>query len=254
MRELTVTMPQTREEIRREVQQSIQQAMREARDAARQAARDAGQAGRDAAAAAREGAVVAQAPAAPLDITSAVALLEAQVAAANKEIGELTSQLSPALSRAREEAIQMQLRQAISRRGDLQEQIDRLLTAGTPVAVQPAYAPDETIPPEVVTVSLAFFVTCAVIAIGIPLARAFGRWLDRRGHPAPAASPEMNQRLTRMEQAIEAVAIEVERVSEGQRYTNRSISEMRGLPAPDPGVGWPLPTREPVGVDRQSEG
>jgi len=250
MRELPVTMPQTREEIRREVQQSIQDAMREARDAARQAA----EAGRDAAAAAREGAVVAQAPAAPLDVTSAVALLEAQVAAANKEIGELTSQLSPALSRAREEAIQMQLRQAISRRGDLQEQIDRLLTAGTPVAVQPAYAPDETIPPEVVTVSLAFFVTCAVIAIGIPLARAFGRWLDRRGHPAPAASPEMNQRLTRMEQAIEAVAIEVERVSEGQRYTNRSISEMRGLPAPDPGVGWPLPTREPVGVDRQSEG
>jgi hypothetical protein len=255
MREHTITMPQTREEIRREVQQSIQQAVRDAREAARQAARDAGQAGRDAAAASREGAVLAPAPAAPVDVTNAVALLEAQVAAANKEIGELTSQLSPSLSGAREEAIQMQLRQALSRRGELQESIDRLLTAGTPVAVQPPYAPGETIPPEVVTLSLAFFVTLAVIAIGIPLVRAFGRWLDRRGHPAPAASPEMNHRLTQIEQAIEAVAIEIERVSEGQRYTNRSISEMRGLPAPDPaGAGWPLPVREPVGVDRRSEG
>jgi hypothetical protein len=183
-----------------------------------------------------------------------VALLEAQVAAVNREIAELTNQLSPALSSAREDAIQMQLRQAVGRRGELQEHIDRLLTAGTPLVAEPAFLPGEMIPPQAVTISLAFLVTCAVIAIGIPFARAWGRWLDRRGHPSSAASPELDQRLTRIEQAIDAVAIEVERVSEGQRYTNRSISEMRGLPAPDPAVGWPIPVRERVGVDRQSEG
>lgn len=249
MREITDMLPQTRDEVRREVQQSIRDAMREARDAAREAA----QAGRDAADAARGGVAVGQTPAPPLDAATAIKLLEAQVAATNKEISELTNQLSPALSNAREEAIQMQLQQAVSRRGDLQEQIDRLLTAGTPVVTGPQYFPNEDIPPEVVTLSIAFFVTCAVIAIGIPLARAYGRWLDRRGQTSPAASPEMDQRLTQIEQAIEAVAIEVERVSEGQRYTNRSISEMRGLPAPDP-AGWPLPAREPVGVDRRSQG
>lgn len=250
MRYLSAVLPQTRDDIRREVQQSIRDAVRDARDAAQ----DAAQAGRDAAAASREGGVLAQAPAAPLDVSNAITLLQAQVAAANKEIADLTSQLSPALSSAREDAIQMQLRQAVSRRGDLQEQIDRLLTAGTPVVADQPTLPGEMIPREAVTISLAFFVTCAVIAIGIPFARAWGRWLDRRGHPSPAASPDIDQRLTRIEQAIDAVAIEVERVSEGQRYTNRSISEMRGLPAPDPAAGWPIPVRERVGVDRQSEG
>jgi hypothetical protein len=243
MRELTDMLPQTRDDVRREVQQSIRDAVRDARDAAREAA----QAG-------REGAVIVQTPAPPLDAASAIRLLEAQVAAETRQISELTNQLSPALSNAREEAIQMQLRQAVSRRGDLQEQIDRLLTAGTPVVTEPPVFPSEDIPPEAVTLSIAFFITCAVIAIGIPLARAYGRWLDRRGQTSAAASPVMDQRLTQIEQAIEAVAIEVERVSEGQRYTNRSISEMRGLPAPDPGAGWPLPAREPVGVDRRSQG
>lgn len=250
MRELTGMLPQTRDDVRREVQQSIRDAVRDARDAAREAA----QAGRDAAVAAREGAVVVQTPAPPIDAATAIKLLEAQVAASTREINELTNQLSPSLSSAREEAIQMQIRQAVSRRGDVQEQIDRLVTAGTPVVSQPEFFPSEDIPPEVVTLSIAFFVTCAVIAIGIPLARAYGRWLDRRGQRSAAASPEMDQRLTQIEQAIEAVAIEVERVSEGQRYTNRSISEMRGLPAPDPGAGWPLAAREPVGVDRRPQG
>ncbi len=130
-----------------------------------------------------------------------------------------------------------------------------MLTSGTPLlAQQPDFSPQEDVPPQVFALSIAFFVTCAVIAIGIPLARAYGRWLDRRGQVSSATSPETEQRLTRIEQAIEAVAIEVERVSEGQRYTNRSISEMRGLPAPDPGAGWPLPVRDPVGVDQKARG
>lgn len=250
MHETTVALPQTRDEIRREVQQSIRDAVRDARDAAREAA----QAGREAAVITGDQAVVGQAPAAPLDPASAIALLEAQLTAANKEITELTGQLGPALSRAREEAIQMQLRQAISRRGDLQEQLDRMLTAGTPIALQPDFSPQEDIPPQVMTLSITFLVTCAVIAIGMPLARAWGRRLDRRGQAPASASPELDRRLTQIEQAIDAVAIEVERVSEGQRYTNRSISEMRGLPAPDPGAGWPLPAREPVGVDQKARG
>jgi hypothetical protein len=250
MDEATVALAQTRDEIRREVQQTIRDAVRDARDAAR----DAAQAGREAADVARNQPAVGPAPAPALDPATAITLLEAQLTAANKEITELTNQLGPALSRAREEAIQMQLRQAISRRGDLQDQLDRMLTSGTPLASQPPFGPQEDVPPQVFALSIAFFVTCAVIAIGIPLARAYGRWLDRRGQASSAPSPETEQRLTRIEQAIDAVAIEVERVSEGQRYTNRSISEMRGLPAPDPGAGWPLPVRDPVGVDQKARG
>jgi hypothetical protein len=38
---------------------------------------------------------------------------------------------------------------------------------------------------------------------------------------------EVASRLERIEQALEAVAIEVERISEGQRFTTRLLSEGR---------------------------
>jgi len=250
MREATIILPQTaRDEIRRDVQQSIRDAVREARDAAR----EAGQAGREAAQAAREPFVFAP-DRSGLDVATTISLYEAQIAAMNKEITELTSQLSPGQSQAREAAVRQQLGDAISRREDLREQMDLLLAGGTPVVAQPEFFPSEIIPPQAVTISIAFLVTCAFVAVGIPIARAWGRWLDRRGHAPRGDSSQTDDRLQRIEQAIEAVAIEVERVSEGQRYTNRSISELRGLPAPNAGQAWPLPAREAVGVDRRSEG
>lgn len=253
MREVMVILPQTpaRDELRRELQQSIRDAVREARDAAR----EAGQAGRDAAQAAELGpfGFAQVAPSPPLDVPTAVSLYESQIVAMTREINELTAQLTPGTSEARESAVRAQLAEAVARRQELRAQVDQLLAGGTPVVAQPPeFLGEDVIPPQVVDISIAFFATCAVIAIGIPVARAWGRWLDRRGR-ASATAPETDERLTRIEQAIDAVAIEVERVSEGQRYTNRTIGELRGLPAPDVGQGWAVPPREPVGVERRSE-
>jgi hypothetical protein len=39
-----------------------------------------------------------------------------------------------------------------------------------------------------------------------------------------------DQRLARVEQAIEAIAIEIERVSEGQRYVTRLLGDRAPLP------------------------
>jgi hypothetical protein len=69
-------------------------------------------------------------------------------------------------------------------------------------------------------ISYAFFITVAVIAIGIPLVRALGRRLG----PAPAQimiPPQLTQQLERIEQAVEAMAIEVERISESQRFLTK---------------------------------
>ncbi len=52
----------------------------------------------------------------------------------------------------------------------------------------------------------------------------------RRGQAAPADTRELNARMSRLESAIETVAIEVERVSESQRYTARIISEGAAQP------------------------
>ena len=42
-----------------------------------------------------------------------------------------------------------------------------------------------------------------------------------------AALGEGSSHLTRIEQSIDAIALEVERISEGQRYTTRLLSEQR---------------------------
>ncbi len=80
------------------------------------------------------------------------------------------------------------------------------------------------IPPQVAEISIAFFVMCAVMVIGWPIARAFGKRLERRGDPAVPA-PAMAEQLQRIERAVEAMSIEVERISESQRFIARLQSE-----------------------------
>ncbi len=84
--------------------------------------------------------------------------------------------------------------------------------------------------PEIV-VPLGAFATAIICAIGIPLARAYSRKMDADSRN-PRIPAEVASRLERMEQALEAVAIEVERISEGQRFTTRLLSE--GRSAADP--------------------
>jgi len=90
------------------------------------------------------------------------------------------------------------------------------------------------IPPQVVDITIAFFITVATIFIGTPLARAFGRRMDRKAVPAAAGSPDVVARLDRIEQAVDAIALEVERVSEGQRFVTKMMADAPGaLPSPN---------------------
>jgi hypothetical protein len=87
--------------------------------------------------------------------------------------------------------------------------------------------PGEMIPPQAVDISIAFFLMVAVIIIGLPLARAFARRMDRKAG-GPAQIPrEVSDQLVQINQAVDAIALEVERISEGQRFTTRLLSEQR---------------------------
>ena len=79
--------------------------------------------------------------------------------------------------------------------------------------------------PEIV-VPLGAFATAIICAIGIPLSRAFARKMDAEARN-PRLPLEVVNRLEKMDQALEAIAIEVERISEGQRFTTRLLSEGR---------------------------
>jgi len=71
---------------------------------------------------------------------------------------------------------------------------------------------------------IAAFVTVFVLA---PLAVAYARNVWKRGSvpPAPVIDKETAERLRRLEQSIDSIAVEVERISEGQRFVTKLMSE-----------------------------
>ncbi len=91
---------------------------------------------------------------------------------------------------------------------------------------QVPWNPRETIPPEAVDMSIAFFFTVAVIVIGLPISRAFARRMDRKAAPSQVPR-EVSSQLEQLAQSVDAIALEVERISEGQRFTTRLLTEQR---------------------------
>lgn len=84
---------------------------------------------------------------------------------------------------------------------------------------------------------LALSIVFTVFVLG-PLAVGFARTLFKRSS-RPALPPpifnETAQRLERVEQAVDAIAVEIERISEGQRFVTKLLSENQ--PAPKLGAG-----------------
>jgi hypothetical protein len=98
---------------------------------------------------------------------------------------------------------------------------------GTPMIDVRTMPWEMDIPPRVKDVSIAFFVTLAFIIIGLPLMRAIGRRIER-GTPPPAAIPaEMQAQMQHLMQSVDAIAIEVERISEGQRFATKLLTEKK---------------------------
>lgn len=82
-------------------------------------------------------------------------------------------------------------------------------------------------------VPFGFFTMVIVIVIGVPLVRGLVKRWERNDAAAPAIPSDVTARLERMEAGIDAIAIEVERISEGQRFTTKLLSdrESHAIPA-----------------------
>jgi prefoldin subunit 5 len=95
--------------------------------------------------------------------------------------------------------------------------------AGKPGSVPPPTPrPQQNGPPDGVFVVASLF----VVAVFFPLSIAFARRLWRRGAAAAVAFPqELADRLNRLDQSMDSIAIEVERIGEGQRFVTRVMSE-----------------------------
>jgi hypothetical protein len=84
---------------------------------------------------------------------------------------------------------------------------------------------------EQIVIPIAGMTMIVLLALGVPFVRALVRRWERQPLQ-PTVPPEVTARLERIEQAVEAVAIEVERISEGQRFTTKLLSDRAGDAVP----------------------
>ncbi len=96
----------------------------------------------------------------------------------------------------------------------------------------------DVVPANLVPVSWALAAIVGCLCIGLPISRAIARFIDRRGS---ALSQESELRRTFamrfdvLERNLDTVAIELEKVSESQRFeAGGSRSTMNTLPDPEP--------------------
>jgi chaperonin cofactor prefoldin len=100
--------------------------------------------------------------------------------------------------------------------------------AAIPGAVVERPPEERHVPPEAPFVLGGIFMFVAIL----PLSIAFARRIWRRSAVAVAAIPQdIIDRFTQIDQAVESIAVEVERIGEGQRFITRVLSEQSKRPA-----------------------
>jgi multidrug efflux pump subunit AcrA (membrane-fusion protein) len=148
---------------------------------------------------------------------------EAQAAAA-----QARADAQAEAQRAREQAQQIR-EQAQRIREEVAQRIrvEQGQGAGQGVIVLPPTPPPwprNEIPPQAVDIVTMFIIATVICIVGLPIARAIGRGIDRRGLPSPV-NADLGAQMNRIEQAVDSMSIEVERISEAQRFQAKLLSD-----------------------------
>lgn len=167
---------------------------------------------------------------------------------------EISSQLqNPMVGGANRRGLETRIEQIDARIGTLEGQIAQVEAAiagasGTAVTIQPARpapGPRPRAEDNPFVVIGALFMLC----VALPLSIAYARRLWKRGSDAMSSIPaDIASRLSRIEQNVDTVALEVERIGESQRFITRAFTE-RGLA---PGAAEPVAVEREPGVQRRS--
>jgi hypothetical protein len=164
----------------------------------------------------------------------------AEIQALRSRRSELSSQLNSAEGRREELAEQIAATPAGPARAGLEARLGvldrrlaqlesdiaatgRQLSQASPQLTTGSQEPPvNDIPDNALALSMVF-----TLFVLFPIAITFARNLWKRGNVKTIVqpAPETNERLERLEQGVEAIAIEIERVSEGQRFVTKLLSE-----------------------------
>lgn len=142
---------------------------------------------------------------------------------------ELASQIAePATDKSVKAGLEVRVAELDKRIADVDKQLaaaDKSVAtaAAVPGAVVERPREQRNGPPEEVWFLSGLF----IVAVFFPLSIALARRIWRRGASAVTTvfPAELAQRLDRLDQSMDSIAIEVERIGEGQRFVTRVMSE-----------------------------
>jgi hypothetical protein len=171
-----------------------------------------------------------------------VPMTRAQVRALDRRGSELSTQLNSAEGRRDELVEQLEKTTDPAVRAGLEARIavldERLVSlekdiAANGVAKASLEARMGTIEPEAPPSNIPDWVPPLAFLTMLPLTLAAVRLLWKRGNRPPVVpiTPQAEARFSELEQAIDSVAVEIERVAEGQRFVTKLLRE--GQPLPD---------------------
>ena len=206
---------QSGQELGQTIREAVDQATREAMQEAQQAQQEAQRARQEAQRARQE--VMRDAQQEVRDAQQAVRDAQQEMRDAQQQVREATTADQRGAANQALFGAQQALREA---EAELRRAEARTRTRPEVFTIQPPDMPRPAIPGEAVDIAIGFFITCAVMVVGWPISRALGRRFERRG-ATPVLESGMTEQLQRIEQAVDAIAIEVERISESQRFLTK---------------------------------
>lgn len=163
-------------------------------------------------------------------------LIRDQLATIEGEREEVARQLrQPEVAGVDKEGLEARLKALDARIIDLREQLTVAQTREAQAAAMPGST--EQTPAQIAEdrfeVTIAVSVMLA-IGLGLPLVIAYARRLWRKSAVTVSLTPELTSRLDSIDRAVEATAIEIERVGEGQRFVTQLLSARASEPAQIP--------------------
>lgn len=146
----------------------------------------------------------------------------------NGQRRDLQQQLQRSSNPADAKGIEARLAALDARQADVDKQLavadaQVAVTAGIPGVMVETRPPGPEIPPGAVVLGGLSIAMVLLLPVSIAYARRIWR---RAGQSAPAQIPaELFDRMASIERGVEAVAIEVERLGEGQRFVTQLLGE-----------------------------
>jgi hypothetical protein len=133
----------------------------------------------------------------------------------------------PNVGPAEKVALEQHIQELNTRIIDMEKQLhaadaEVAAAAGVPGAAMPEPRPPNAGPPEEMLVIGTVFTGIALVIVALAYARRLWKGATTVVAQIPAA---FEARFTRFEQSLDAVAIEIERVSEGQRFLTKVLAE-----------------------------